>query len=806
MKAVKDIAMKAAKASSLEKGKVSEPGTALSKFKGVAKKVRDKLSNINKKTVEAKFRDTAWLTNCLENWQISATKARKEREGEGQKKNALTILEKPPMARDKIDLESIAAWIPSLQIPVLTDLSKDVILELAREFTITRYKEHDTIIKQWDEGNEFMILITGEVSIFIAQKKEDGLGRGVAICRGARSFGDNCFLKEENVKYIRCASVVANGDVLILRITSKASVDAYRKAKGISIDELFQKRKEKMTYLEQHYLFKEGWSLGSISSFAQCMIKKKVNKGKWIYRSGDRADKMYFVISGKVQLLTQKTGTEKKRSRRSFKMRQSDISNYIVLLTAGEGSTLGEEECIDNHLERKLSARASTASEVYEVARYHFCRYFNNDKLAMAKQVLKSRQKLREDIISGRKRLNTRVSRMPSRSQKTSKTRSPNFSIRPSAGFLQKSSSGTARLKISSRDKYSPRQPNPSSPSISRPRISSPGMLQPSHPNTSSPGSRPNVSPTYISSPSPRSPTTSVSRSSRPRSSQARLGDAKVKTNWNVSSQLQIPRHSGHHSYSNSPLNSPGAVRKISSPSSPNTPSSPAYIGPISENAGDDDRNASPFEVDYQGPMDFSMGEDFCEQVNEPLETEEQMEVTHIDVRQEGREQNFRDVFKKLSTKYRKGQTPIINASTGKVSKRPSLIKSLNLKSLNTKQYVKRRTNSPRFFASAADYHRSLVPRTREIQLAPRRSASYCFGSKPPLGPLRSPSSTGVVKARKNSGRNTKTPKYNFLSHQFDIKPRKAGLRGSLRRGRAMTRSASSTAPFAKARGMMVRN
>jgi len=393
-------------ASEIRKGR----SRALNRFRKAVKKVLKQIRKKKEKLssmwdIKTKIGNSVWLAGLMESWHSEAKKNRMERENHEMVVKARAALTKKLPDRSLEEIKMVAGWLKSMRLPVFSDIAPEAMEELAKFFHFRNFEKKDIIIRQGDEGDEFLILVEGEVSVHIARPGDAGVGRGVAIVSGCRSFGDETLFRKS--KWTRCATVLATKPGSVLVISSKDSRKAVQALGHHAADEIINHRNEKVKFLASHYLFK-GWKSGRVSSFGYCMKTRMTDRGTWLYKNGDKASSVFFLVKGECIVMTPETKETKHtlvKKKKTFLhvTRKEDTMGYLKVMTVGRGSLLGEEEIIHGNPHRRLAIWCTTKCKFYKVPRYHFNRYMQGPHQAKLRRILEAKVHLEERLLSAQK-------------------------------------------------------------------------------------------------------------------------------------------------------------------------------------------------------------------------------------------------------------------------------------------------------------------------------------------------------------------------------------------------------------------
>jgi len=186
--------------------------------------------------------------------------------------------------------------------PLFSDLSTDEFVAVVEKLTPRTFGEKDIIIRQGDAGESIFIIVSGQVSIF--RRDEDKNEVWITNLGEGSFFGEFGYFSGQK----RSASIRAVEDTTLLEIGRKDLESIIAKHPRVR-EVLLKFYKERIldTLLAISPLF------CVLSPEERSLLMKEVSfcpvkQGTAIVQEGEAGDRMYAVISGEVEVTTEKEG------------------------------------------------------------------------------------------------------------------------------------------------------------------------------------------------------------------------------------------------------------------------------------------------------------------------------------------------------------------------------------------------------------------------------------------------------------------------------------------------------------------
>jgi len=179
-------------------------------------------------------------------------------------------------------------------IPILSHLSEDMVVQLTKHLRFAEYKANQLIVRQGDKGEHFYILALGTAEIFVANR--DGTQKFIDTLRPADTFGEIALLHDVP----RQASVVARNDVRLL-ILAKTS-----------FDHIFPKDSEfrvhLTSYINRSRMVHESRALSyltpkQITAFLRKAHPVEFKAGDTIIEEGSRGNAAFIIETGTARVV-----------------------------------------------------------------------------------------------------------------------------------------------------------------------------------------------------------------------------------------------------------------------------------------------------------------------------------------------------------------------------------------------------------------------------------------------------------------------------------------------------------------------
>lgn len=196
---------------------------------------------------------------------------------------------------EEADIED-AAFFP--EIPLFKDLGKDEFESVVKRLKAVSFKKGDVIIKEGEEGDSILIIVSGSVLVY--KEPEKGKKVQLGVLTEGDFFGEFGYFAGS----VRQASVEAIDDVELLEMTREnmdAVVAEFPQVEDVL--EKFYKERVMQNILAASTLFRE-LSLEERRKISAYFKLTEAREGENIVVEGDEGDSMYFIRSGEVSVHT----------------------------------------------------------------------------------------------------------------------------------------------------------------------------------------------------------------------------------------------------------------------------------------------------------------------------------------------------------------------------------------------------------------------------------------------------------------------------------------------------------------------
>ncbi|KAL0233997.1 hypothetical protein PCE1_002500 [Barthelona sp. PCE] len=224
-----------------------------------------------------------------------------------------TPIKKPPEMMERLR-EAV------LQNPLLSEVEEKDREIVISAMDIISYKPTEHIITQGDDGDEYFIMDSGTVGVYIRgpnQPREE-LGNEVIELQAPQAFGELALMFQQP----RAASIVAKTDVVCWSITG----EVYRR---IIMMASMQKRQKFKDFLSQVPLFDDLIDY-EVSALADALISLNVKKGDDIVKQGDSGAHFYIIEEG--ECVVHKTTDEHPEGIEVLRLGKNDFFGELALL------------------------------------------------------------------------------------------------------------------------------------------------------------------------------------------------------------------------------------------------------------------------------------------------------------------------------------------------------------------------------------------------------------------------------------------------------------------------------------------
>lgn len=274
------------------------------------------------------------------------------------------------------------------KIPIFSALSERDILRIlqAPENGIEEFGMKETIVKESEVGDCMYVILDGAVEVFIRGTGGRGRELPIATLRAGDFFGEQAIISSGRTQR-RNATVRSLHSARVFRIDKKyvnVSVKSdVRGSEEITVPHPTNRDMEVRRLIKGMRLFKslKDNELTSIGTWTEI---KSSGPGDFVVKESEKADCLYVVLSGKVEIFT-----------------IDDEGKVIILAIQEPGTYFGEQALLPgSDGKRTAYARSQDKAKLLRIPKAYFRLILNRDsELADALQKIGSKQKNVRDKI-----------------------------------------------------------------------------------------------------------------------------------------------------------------------------------------------------------------------------------------------------------------------------------------------------------------------------------------------------------------------------------------------------------------------
>ncbi|KAG5452451.1 cAMP-dependent protein kinase regulatory subunit [Clonorchis sinensis] len=217
---------------------------------------------------------------------------------------------KPVAERTESDVDIIYPWFVQ-HSTLFASLRQEVAKDIIRNCEMEKYTGDTVIIRQFEKGDCFFIILSGKVSIYVqtdepqlseeptdAAKAKPGkaedrskLGQFVGHLEPGGCFGEVALLDKES---LRTATVIADCETELIVIDRTLYNRSLREVHQVEL-------REKAEFVNRCPAF-AGWPYALLKQVGLSLRKVTMSYGAPVVRQGEPLNKMFFLLSGQVQV------------------------------------------------------------------------------------------------------------------------------------------------------------------------------------------------------------------------------------------------------------------------------------------------------------------------------------------------------------------------------------------------------------------------------------------------------------------------------------------------------------------------
>ena len=267
----------------------------------------------------------------------------------------------------------------------LSDLELQQILK-APENGIEEYGAKKTIVKESEIGECMYVVLDGAVEVYIRGTGGHGRELPIATLRPGDFFGEQALAASDRTGR-RNATVRSLFNATLFRIDRKyvniGVKSDIHESEDVTVPHPSPRDREVRSLVEGMRLFKslKESELGSIGTWTEI---KNVGPGDFVLKESERADCLYIVLEGKVEIFT-----------------LDDDGKLVILAMHERGNYFGEQALLPgSEGKRSAYARSRDKARLLRVPKAYFRLILNRDsELAQALQKIGQKQKQQRDQV-----------------------------------------------------------------------------------------------------------------------------------------------------------------------------------------------------------------------------------------------------------------------------------------------------------------------------------------------------------------------------------------------------------------------
>eukprot|EP00753_Platysulcus_tardus_P005951 PLAT1380.1.p1 GENE.PLAT1380.1~~PLAT1380.1.p1 ORF type:complete len:548 (-),score=145.46 PLAT1380.1:47-1690(-) len=226
---------------------------------------------------------------------------------------ARSLLRKSPLDRSTGDLRVLNAWLQQTAPSLLSGLPDEAQRDVCKHIGLQAMAPNSIIFKQDTIGMDYYWILTGSVEVYkldhpemLDDMLEGGLFYGAALLdravEGLRlvatleaglGFGELALVTDQR----RAQMVVASDNVELLVLAKDVFARTLWQVHGSS-----KILRRKFNFLQSIPLFRS-WQSSKLMSLAYCLQLHRAPKNTLLFKAGQSATRIYFVVKGSVKLL-----------------------------------------------------------------------------------------------------------------------------------------------------------------------------------------------------------------------------------------------------------------------------------------------------------------------------------------------------------------------------------------------------------------------------------------------------------------------------------------------------------------------
>ncbi|KAH7491220.1 cGMP-dependent protein kinase [Phytophthora ramorum] len=265
----------------------------------------------------------------------------------------IKVLTKKKHARSKADIDMLSEYLQTLKF--FRSLPKAFVRELCTVVDFQTLLAGACVFREGEIGDLFYIIFSGSVDVNINSKDFKGnmqMTKLVNLTEGSH-FGELALMKGRGV---RSATVVTREECQLLVICEKDYNATLRRMQKKDMA-------KRVGVLDQIPMFQTPeWTGELLKELSYVLLEQKVSTGSVLYRQGDRATHVYFVVRGEVVVTKEITDPFTQVKHEVFVER---IGRFHVF---GDDAAAGTN--FNEVLHREVTVSATTPVEILLLSKY----------------------------------------------------------------------------------------------------------------------------------------------------------------------------------------------------------------------------------------------------------------------------------------------------------------------------------------------------------------------------------------------------------------------------------------------------
>ncbi|KRX07392.1 Cyclic nucleotide-binding protein [Pseudocohnilembus persalinus] len=325
---------------------------------------------------------------------------------------AIYILQK--VIRNKYEYQYLEKLIKGLQVfknnPELFHNNK-LTNKLLNNLKYYHYKEHETIFEMDDVGNEYFIILKGQVDCLIKKNKDKPQNYidennnknnsdeklyfhdkypntySVKTFTPGESFGEIALMTNCN----RTATMVCQTRVDVMTL----SREVFNSIMGDYKENILN---QKIQYLRQFNFFKTAPTY-QLLQLLHYLKKQKYTKNNFVFKEQDKVKDLYFIKNGEVELSHHIELPQKQDLESTNYLKKKKQFKQIKTMVLGPNTCFGDQELFLKQNERIAQAQVITSElEVYYIKKEKFLQFISsNFRMSQFKKEQKLKYEIRKE-------------------------------------------------------------------------------------------------------------------------------------------------------------------------------------------------------------------------------------------------------------------------------------------------------------------------------------------------------------------------------------------------------------------------